>query len=145
MEALGFWTREPLPVPLDAHLTGEVEVVKDVNTARAALTLVADGLWSGLRREVDPVTKPQQISTFVALILQHPPMESPVPTRGYGHVVLADPCPVLLYQISSTETRVLVRGRGRVMMMIKMTMMMMGIEVGRGSLCFFGIEVGRGL
>jgi len=48
------------------------------------------------------------VSTFVGLILQHPPMESPVPFRGCGHVILAEPSPVLMYQISSTETRVLV-------------------------------------
>lgn len=82
---------------------------KLVKTARAPVTIVADGLWSGLRKEVDAQAKPQQISSFVGLILQHPPMESQVPLRGRGHVVLGNPSPILLYQISSTETRVLVR------------------------------------
>lgn len=76
--------------------------------AFAPLTVVADGLWSGLRSKVDANAKPFVVSTFVGLILQHPPMESPLPFRLHGHVVLAEPSPVLLYQISSTETRILV-------------------------------------
>jgi squalene monooxygenase len=82
---------------------------KEVKQAFAALTVVADGLWSSLRTHVDKGAKPHQLSSFVGLIIQHPPMASPLPHRGCGHVVLAEPSPVLLYQISSTETRVLVR------------------------------------
>lgn len=85
---------------------------KEVKQAFAPLTVVADGLWSALRTSVDKGAKPHQLSSFVGLIIEHPPMESPLPHRGCGHVVLAEPSPVLLYQISSTETRVLVRACG---------------------------------
>ncbi len=52
--------------------------------------------------------EPQTASHFAGLILEHADNESPVPFQKYGHVVLAEPNPVLLYQISPTETRVLV-------------------------------------
>lgn len=90
---------------VDSEQEGGDKIVK---TAYAPVTIVADGLWSGLRKEVDAAAKPKQMSSFVGLILQHPPMQSQVPFRGRGHVVLGDPSPILLYQISSTETRVLV-------------------------------------
>lgn len=92
---------------------GEEVEEKEVRRAMAPLTLVADGLWSSLRTHVDKAAKPTQLSSFVGLILSHPPMASPLPHPHCGHVVLADPSPVLLYQISSTETRVLVDIFGR--------------------------------
>jgi squalene monooxygenase len=81
---------------------------REVRVVHAPLTIVADGIWSSLRKEVDAGAKPHMVSTFVGLVMEHPPMESPLPVRGCGHVVLGEPSPILLYQISSTETRVLV-------------------------------------
>jgi len=70
--------------------------------ARAPLTIVCDGCNSDFRRQMVP-SKPYATSRFVGLILK-----TDLPFPNYGHVVLADPSPVLLYPISSTEVRVLV-------------------------------------
>eukprot|EP00903_Cladosiphon_okamuranus_P005739 g5695.t1 len=74
---------------------------------RAPLTIVADGIWSGLRKCAN-TNRPQKISTFVGVLVTHPADAAPVPHKHCGHVVLAHPSPILIYQISSTETRVLV-------------------------------------
>ena len=78
------------------------------------LTVAADGMWSSLRRHVVPKNSPTVLSNFVGLIMQHKEGESPVPCPNYGHVVLAKPSPMLMYQISPTETRVLVDVPGTV-------------------------------
>ncbi|KAG5181752.1 squalene monooxygenase (N-terminal region) [Tribonema minus] len=85
---------------------------RPVHELRAPLTIVADGIWSGLRACANP-HKPLLISSFVGVIVTHPPMASPVPHRHCGHVVLAQPSPILIYQISPTETRVLVDVAGK--------------------------------
>ena len=72
--------------------------------AHASLTIACDGCASRLRRMVLPVALHSISSYFVGLILQH--CELPFPQ--HGHVVLADPAPVLFYPISSTEVRCLV-------------------------------------
>lgn len=71
--------------------------------ARAPLTIVCDGCFSNLRRSLcDPqVDVP---SCFVGLVLEN----CQLPYDHHGHVVLADPSPVLFYPISSTEIRCLV-------------------------------------
>ena len=92
---------------------GEQVPEKVTRRALAPLTIVADGLWSSLRTHVDKSAKPHQLSSFVGLIITHPSMASPLPHPHCGHVVLAEPSPVLLYQISSTETRVLVDIHGK--------------------------------
>lgn len=79
---------------------------------RAPLTVVADGIWSGFRK-IANTAAPVHISSFVGVIVTHPPMEAPVPHRRCGHVVLAQPSPILIYQISPTETRVLVDVAGK--------------------------------
>lgn len=43
-------------------------------------------------------------SCFVGLILEN----CDLPHANHGHVILADPSPILFYQISSTEVRCLV-------------------------------------
>lgn len=80
---------------------------REVREVRAPMTVVCDGIGSGLRRHVTAAKK-TVVSHFVGLILHHPVMETPLPMPHYGHVLLADPNPVLLYQISHTETRVLI-------------------------------------
>lgn len=70
---------------------------------RAPITFVADGCFSKFRR--DFVDRTIQVpGHFVGLVLEH----ADLPHPGFGHVVLANPSPILLYQISSTETRILV-------------------------------------
>lgn len=71
--------------------------------AHAPLTIVCDGCFSNLRRTL---CKPQVEvpSCFVGLILEN----CELPFAYHGHVILADPSPILFYQISSTEVRCLV-------------------------------------
>ncbi|KAF2320724.1 hypothetical protein GH714_030344 [Hevea brasiliensis] len=72
-------------------------------TAHAPLTIVCDGCFSNLRRSLcNP--KVDIPSCFVALILEN--CELPYP--NHGHVILADPSPILFYRISSSEIRCLV-------------------------------------
>lgn len=82
----------------------EERVTREV---RAPLTVVADGIWSGLRKCAN-TNRPQKLSTFVGVLVKHAADAAPVPHKHCGHVVLAHPSPILIYQISSTETRVLV-------------------------------------
>lgn len=79
--------------------------IQRVTTAR--LTVVADGMYSALRTKLHD-HRPQTVSHFCGLILHHPPHQPPLPYPNRGHVIMADPSPVLLYQISPTQTRVLV-------------------------------------
>ncbi|ETV88977.1 hypothetical protein H257_00395 [Aphanomyces astaci] len=92
-------------------LSDDVEM--PVETASAPLVIASDGLWSGLRRDLS-TDVPKQISSFVAILMTHPAMEATVPFRNFGHVILAHPSPILMYQISPTETRVLVDVPGKV-------------------------------
>ncbi|KAK3011988.1 hypothetical protein RJ639_011246 [Escallonia herrerae] len=72
-------------------------------TARAPLTVVCDGCFSNLRRSLcNP--KVDIPSCFVALLLKN----CQLPYPNHGHVILANPSPILLYRISSTEIRCLV-------------------------------------
>ncbi|XP_009113311.1 squalene epoxidase 1 [Brassica rapa] len=73
------------------------------STAFAALTIVCDGCFSNLRRSLcnPQVDVP---SCFVGLVLEN----CNLPYANHGHVVLADPSPILMYPISSTEVRCLV-------------------------------------
>ncbi|XP_073310117.1 squalene monooxygenase SE1-like isoform X2 [Primulina huaijiensis] len=71
--------------------------------AYAPLTIVCDGCFSNLRRSLcDP--KVDIPSCFVGLVLEN----CQLPCPNHGHVILADPSPVLFYPISSTEIRCLV-------------------------------------
>ncbi|KAF3439096.1 hypothetical protein FNV43_RR17371 [Rhamnella rubrinervis] len=71
--------------------------------AFAPLTIVCDGCFSNLRRALcEP--KVEVPSCFVGLILEH----CQLPFGNHGHVILADPSPILFYPISNTEVRCLV-------------------------------------
>ena len=72
-------------------------------TARAPLTIVCDGMYSTLRRSLT-APKIEHPSFFVGILLK----ECGLPFPNHGHVVLADPSPILFYPISSTETRCLI-------------------------------------
>nr|AGI19257.1 squalene epoxidase [Panax notoginseng]AGS79227.1 squalene epoxidase [Panax notoginseng] len=72
-------------------------------SAFAPLTIVCDGCFSNLRRSLcNP--KVEVPSCFVGLILEN----IDLPHINHGHVILADPSPILFYKISSTEIRCLV-------------------------------------
>lgn len=68
--------------------------------ARAHLTIVCDGMYSSLRKQLSE-PKIHHPSFFVGLILRN--VKLPFP--NHGHVVLAKPSPILFYPISSTEVR----------------------------------------
>ncbi|CAL5417986.1 unnamed protein product [Camellia sinensis] len=71
--------------------------------AYAPLTIVCDGCFSNLRRSLCK-PKVEVPSCFVGLVLEN----CELPYANHGHVVLADPSPILFYPISSTEIRCLV-------------------------------------
>lgn len=81
------------------YKTKSGEVIK----AFAPLTIVCDGCFSNLRRSL---CKPQVDvpSCFVGLVLEN----CDLPYPNHGHVILANPSPILLYPISKTEVRCLV-------------------------------------
>lgn len=72
---------------------------------RAKLTIACDGCASNLRRRVGAGAGVEVYSKFVGLVLD---VGEGMPFPEHGHVVLADPAPILFYQISSTEVRCLV-------------------------------------
>ncbi|KAM7124017.1 squalene monooxygenase [Ciconia boyciana] len=79
----------------------------DTKQLHAPLTVVADGLFSKFRKNL--VSNKVTVSShFVGCILKDAPQFKP----NYAELVLAKTSPVLIYQISSTETRVLVDIRG---------------------------------
>ncbi|KAL5217648.1 hypothetical protein ABZP36_018332 [Zizania latifolia] len=71
--------------------------------AYAPLTIVCDGCFSNLRRALCS-PKVDVPSCFVGLVLEN----CQLPHANHGHVVLANPSPILFYPISSTEIRCLV-------------------------------------
>ncbi|GAA5819933.1 hypothetical protein JCM11491_006155 [Sporobolomyces phaffii] len=92
---------------------------------KASLTIVADGCMSKFRRQLlPPHVSPITRSHFVGLVLEDPDLPAP----HHGHVILgkADPAnptppgdlstpslgPVLVYQLATHETRMLVDVRG---------------------------------
>jgi len=68
-----------------------------------AVTLVADGYASKFRKEYIP-NQPQVRSKFWGLEL----IDAELPMPGHGHVMLTDAPPILIYQIGTHETRILV-------------------------------------
>ncbi|KAI8086717.1 squalene epoxidase-domain-containing protein [Halteromyces radiatus] len=69
----------------------------------APLTIVADGIFSKFRKEFTD-TKPDIRSQFVGFIVKN----LDLPMINHGFVAITDPSVVLMYQIGSHETRVLV-------------------------------------
>ncbi|XP_063777400.1 squalene monooxygenase [Pseudophryne corroboree] len=79
----------------------------DVKELRAPLTIIADGLFSKFRKDL--ISGNVTVSShFVGCILKN----SPQFKANHAELVLGNPSPVLIYQISSNETRVLVDIRG---------------------------------
>lgn len=71
---------------------------------RAPLTIVADGCFSKFRRTHGSSIQPMVRSNFVGLELE----DAPLPAPHHGHVVLSKCGPVLLYQIGTHSTRILI-------------------------------------
>lgn len=68
-----------------------------------AITLIADGYASKFRKSYLPNT-PQVRSKFYGLEL----IDAVLPMPYHGHVILTDAPPILIYQIGTHETRILV-------------------------------------
>lgn len=79
-------------------------VTKDLKDCYfAQLTVVADGYASKFRKTHHPHT-PKRRSKFWGLEM----IDAQLPSPCYGHVLLSDLPPVLMYQIGTHETRILV-------------------------------------
>ncbi|KAI8978382.1 squalene epoxidase-domain-containing protein [Pilobolus umbonatus] len=87
-----------------------VKVVKngEEECIYAPLTLVADGIFSKFRKEFMERTT-DVISHFVGFLLHD--FELPFPNKGF--VTIAKPSPILMYQIGTHDTRVLVDVPGK--------------------------------
>lgn len=75
-----------------------------IHHVRAHLTVACDGCSSNLRRRASVAETVSVYSTFHGLLLDM----TDIPFPNHGHVVLADPTPVLFYPVSSTHVRCLV-------------------------------------
>ncbi|KAJ3128531.1 Squalene epoxidase [Nowakowskiella sp. JEL0407] len=70
----------------------------------APLVIAADGCFSKFRNICVPKEKIVVSSHFAGFLIKN----CNLPHPGHGHVILAEPSPILLYQVSSTQTRCLV-------------------------------------
>lgn len=97
-------------VALDKDDSGRVigasyrDGAKQLHQVRAALTIACDGCASNLRKRTAPQAKVAVYSQFYGLLLKM----TKLPFQAHGHVLLANPSPVLFYPVSSTEVRCLV-------------------------------------
>ncbi|XP_057648767.1 squalene monooxygenase [Chionomys nivalis] len=79
----------------------------DTKELHAPLTVVADGLFSKFRKNL--VSNKVSVSShFVGFLMKNAPQFK----ANFAELVLVNPSPVLIYQISANETRVLVDIRG---------------------------------
>uniref|UniRef100_A0A8D0W8A3 Squalene monooxygenase n=1 Tax=Sus scrofa TaxID=9823 RepID=A0A8D0W8A3_PIG len=78
-----------------------------IKELHAPLTIVADGLFSKFRKNLIS-NKVSVSSHFVGFLMENAPQFK----ANHAELVLANPSPVLIYQISPSETRVLVDIRG---------------------------------
>jgi squalene monooxygenase len=87
-------------------VTGLRYIPKDddsISEINASLTIVCDGMFSSFRDTLSDTTKTVS-SYFLGLILH----DCELPFPNHGHVIAAEPLPVLAYPVSSAETRVLI-------------------------------------
>ncbi|AET40424.1 squalene monooxygenase Ecym_6016 [Eremothecium cymbalariae DBVPG len=97
IEILKNKSKEVIGVKVDVPTRGKQEF-------RAHITFACDGIFSKFRRELSKSHVPQVWSSFVGMSLYH----TDLPKKHYGHVILGcNHMPILVYQISPTETRVL--------------------------------------
>lgn len=75
----------------------------------APLTVACDGAFSLFRQKLSNATNAIN-SYFLGLVLKN----AKLPYEGHGHVILAEPSPVLAYPISSNECRMLIDFPGTV-------------------------------
>lgn len=71
---------------------------------KAHVTFVCDGIFSRFRKELSSDHVPNVGSSFVGMTL----LDADLPSKNHGHVILGtDHMPILVYQISPEETRIL--------------------------------------
>lgn len=86
------------------HVTGVTVKTNGVaKNYRASVTIACDGIWSKLRKEHSEKYIPLIGSYFVALALKN----AKLPAKHRGNVILGDHAPILAYQVSEEETRML--------------------------------------
>ncbi|GFN79564.1 squalene monooxygenase-like [Plakobranchus ocellatus] len=79
----------------------------ELKTIHAPLTFVVDGCFSKFRKML--VKEPVHVAShFVGFLMHHCPQK----ISNHAELVLTDPNPILVYQISSESTRILVDIRG---------------------------------
>lgn len=76
---------------------------QSVKEYHAKLTISCDGIYSKFRKELSKDNVPTVGSYFVGLHLENVTL----PALNRGHVILGDHAPILIYQISPKETRIL--------------------------------------
>lgn len=69
----------------------------------ASLTVLSDGIFSAFRQGLSAADK-KVSGHFLGLLLK----DATLPYANHGHVIITDKAPVLVYPVSSTETRVLI-------------------------------------
>lgn len=75
----------------------------------ADLTICCDGIFSKFRKELSKKNLPSVGSHFVSLSLENADLPSP----NHGHVIISDQAPILVYQISPKESRILCAYRSK--------------------------------
>lgn len=87
------------------HVTGVTVKTADGKSKdyKASVTIACDGIWSKFRKEHADNYIPLIGSYFVALALKN----AKFPAKHCGNVILGDHAPVLVYQVSEEETRML--------------------------------------
>ncbi|KAI1310214.1 Squalene epoxidase, partial [Mortierella claussenii] len=87
----------------DAHEETSSVPATVVTEYKSPIVVVADGCFSKFRKQYLNKNV-QTTSHFVGLIIK----DIALPFPNHGHVLLATPSPILMYQISKTETRMLI-------------------------------------
>lgn len=70
---------------------------------KAHLTVCCDGIFSKFRKHMGADNTPNVGSHFISLTLENAKLPSP----NHGHVIISHEAPILIYQISPVETRIL--------------------------------------
>ena len=76
---------------------------ENTSSITASLTVVCDGMFSSFRDALSDSSK--TVSSYFLGLLLH---DCKLPFPNHGHVIAAEPLPLLIYPVSSTETRVLI-------------------------------------
>lgn len=85
------------------------QITFDLQEVYAPLTIVVDGCFSKFRKEL--VKETVRVTSHFVGMLMH---DCPQVKDNHAELILASPSPVLVYQISSHDTRVLVDIRGSI-------------------------------